>query len=94
MSINAEEIGQISELARIALSEEEKELFSKQLSGVLRQVGAALRVDTEEIPPTSHVVAGSNVLRNDEVLGSLPVEEALSNARQVEQHAFKVPKIV
>ena len=67
-------------MARLRLTEEEKEKFGKQLNRILEYVEKLNELDTETVESTSPVVSLKNVLRKDEVKPSLPVEEVLSNA--------------
>jgi len=67
-------------LARIALSPEEVERFTGQLSVVLTAVERLKEVDTEKVPPTASVLPVSNVMREDEIRPGLSRDEALANA--------------
>ena len=69
----------LADLARIALTDEEVERFTAQLSVVLDAVGKLRGVDTEAIPPTASVLPIENVMREDLVRPSLTLEEALRN---------------
>jgi aspartyl-tRNA(Asn)/glutamyl-tRNA(Gln) amidotransferase subunit C len=51
-------------------------------------------VATDDVPPTAYAIARSNVLRPDEITPSLTTEEVLSNAPEVEDDRFKVPRVV
>lgn len=92
--ISREEVEHVAWLARLELSEEEKEKFSKQLGQVLEHASKIKEVDTSDVPPTSHSLPLKNVFREDEVKESLSQEEALLNAPQKEKGAFLVPKII
>jgi aspartyl-tRNA(Asn)/glutamyl-tRNA(Gln) amidotransferase subunit C len=67
-------------LARIALTPDEVERFTGQLSVVLQAVARLKDVDTEKVSPTASVLPVSNVTREDEVRPGLTVAEALANA--------------
>jgi aspartyl-tRNA(Asn)/glutamyl-tRNA(Gln) amidotransferase subunit C len=92
--ISRKEVEHVAWLARLELSEEEEERFSKQLGQVLEHASKIKEVDTSNVPPTSHSLPLKNVFREDEVRESLSQEEALSNAPQKEKGAFLVPKII
>ncbi len=92
--INREEVEHVAWLARLELSEEEREKFSKQLGQVLEHASKIKEVDTSNVPPTSHSLPLKNVFREDEVRESISQEEALFNAPQKEKGAFLVPKII
>ncbi len=94
MAISKKEVEYVARLARLRLSEEEKERFTHQLDQILEYVQQLNQLDTENVPPTSHVLALKNVWRKDEVKPSLPLSEALSNAPQADEEFFLVPKVI
>ncbi|MCK4325708.1 Asp-tRNA(Asn)/Glu-tRNA(Gln) amidotransferase subunit GatC [bacterium] len=94
MKISKKDVEHVAKLARLRLAEEEKEKFGKQLSEILEYVEKLNELDTEKVEPTSHVVPLKNVMREDEVRPSLPVEDVLRNAPVREGKYFKVPKII
>jgi aspartyl-tRNA(Asn)/glutamyl-tRNA(Gln) amidotransferase subunit C len=94
MSITREEIEHIALLARLSLSEEEKDLFGPQLSSILEYMEKLNELDTKDIEPTSHVLSLSNVMRDDVPAPSLPREEALMNAPSYTDKFYRVPKII
>ena len=94
MKISKEEIEHIAVLARLSLSEEEKELFGSQLSSILDYMGKLNELDTKGIEPTSHVLSLSNVMRDDIPRPSIPKEDALMNAPDHTEKFFRVPKII
>jgi len=94
MKISKEEIEHIAVLARLSLTEEEKELFVSQLSGILGYMEQLNELDTKEVEPTSHVLALGNVMREDIPAESLPREEALMNAPSHTEKFYRVPKII
>jgi aspartyl-tRNA(Asn)/glutamyl-tRNA(Gln) amidotransferase subunit C len=94
MGITKKDVEHVCLLARLKLKEEEKEEFSHQLNNILNYVAKINELDTENIPPTSHPLALTNVMREDEVHNSLPVAEVLANAPDEEKGQFKVPKVI
>ena len=94
MKISKEEIEHIAVLARLSLSEEEKELFGSQLSSILDYMEKLNELDTMGIEPTSHVLSLSNVMRDDIPRPSIPKEDALMNAPDHTEKFFRVPKII
>lgn len=93
MSISKEQVRHVAELARLAVTEEETETFSEQLSNILNFAEKLNELDTEHVEPTSHVLPIQNVLREDEVRPSWPREKALSNAPDTEEGQVKVPAV-
>ncbi len=87
-------IEHIAHLARLSLSEKEKELFGGQLEGILNYMEKLNELDTKDIEPTSHVIALNNVTRDDVPAPSLSREEALLNAPDKTEKFYRVPKII
>jgi aspartyl-tRNA(Asn)/glutamyl-tRNA(Gln) amidotransferase subunit C len=94
MKISREEIEHIALLARLSLSEEEKDLFGFQLSSILDYMEKLNELDTKDIQPTSHVLPLNNVMRDDVPVPSIPREAALINAPAHTEKFFRVPKII
>jgi aspartyl-tRNA(Asn)/glutamyl-tRNA(Gln) amidotransferase subunit C len=92
--ISVEEVEHIAWLAKIELSQEEKELFTKQFNTILEYFEVINEIDTEDVHPTTQVVEAIGVLREDEATPSLSINEALSNTTQSERRFFKAPKII
>ncbi len=92
--LSKEEIEHIAMLARLSLTEEEKELFSAQLSSILDYMEKLNELDTENIEPTSHVLSLSNVMREDAPRDSISREDALVNAPDRTDKFYRVPKII
>ncbi|MFQ6074602.1 MAG: Asp-tRNA(Asn)/Glu-tRNA(Gln) amidotransferase subunit GatC [Candidatus Bathyarchaeia archaeon] len=92
--ITKKDVEHIAWLARLELSEDEKELFTEQLNEILEYFRLIDEAETEGIPPTYHVLELANVFREDVVQPSLPKERVLQNAPRREKGYFKAPKIV
>lgn len=88
------DISHVALLARLSLTEDEKERLGKQLNTILEYIGKLNELDTFDIPPTSHVIDIKNVLREDEAKPSMPKEKALSNAPDRTADFYRVPKII
>jgi len=80
MAIDRSVVEKAAGLARIALTPEEVERFTGQLSVVLKAVERLKEVDTEKVSPTASVLPVSNVMREDEIRPGLSRDEALANA--------------
>ena len=80
MPIDRVTVVHAADLARIALTEEEIERFTGQLSVVLDAVERLKTVDTSEIPPTASTLPLIGVQRNDVIRPGLTTQEALANA--------------
>jgi len=84
----------IAHLARLSLSEAEKAKFSLQLGSILEYVATLNELDTSGIEPTSHVLEMNNIMREDVLRDSLPLDDALMNAPDRSGHFYRVPKII
>lgn len=93
MSISRSDVEHVARLARLALTDTEIELFRGQLSKILEHAGRVTSLETEDVPPTSHAIALSNVFRPDVVAPGLTQTEALANAPAAEDGLFRVPRI-
>ena len=91
MAISRDEVVHVARLARLALTEEELDRFVGQLDAILEAVGKVSELDLSKVEATLHPLALSNVLAEDEPAPSLPVEDALANAPDREDDAFRVP---
>ena len=84
----------IALLARLGLSEDEVEKLREQLSNILENFEILKKVDTTDVPPTSHPIALVNVMRDDEVAPSFPPDEILANAPREEDGCFRVRAVL
>ncbi|HEY9207154.1 MAG TPA: Asp-tRNA(Asn)/Glu-tRNA(Gln) amidotransferase subunit GatC [Candidatus Methanoperedens sp.] len=93
--IARKDLEHIAWLARIELSEEDKEKYTPTLNSILDYFGELDRADTE-VEPTYHVLPLSNVFREDETAPamSLSQDEALSNAPKKQNGFFKAPRMM
>jgi aspartyl-tRNA(Asn)/glutamyl-tRNA(Gln) amidotransferase subunit C len=94
MKITEKEVLYVAELARLELSPDEVDRFTTQLNGILEYMDQLNELDTSAVEPTSHVFPLKNVLREDEVGHSLPLDEVLANAPEHDKGHFVVPKII
>ena len=94
MKITQELVGHVARLARLDISGEEADKMQIQLGEILGYISLLDELDLSDVPPTSHVIEMVNVMRDDEVKLSLPVEKGLSNAPAKEGTTFKVPRII
>ncbi len=91
--ITIKDVEHVAKLARLELTDEEKELYTKQLGDVLQYVNQMNEVDTSKIEPMTQVVDFVNVMREDKVVYEQTKEELMKNAPDEENGFFKVPKI-
>ena len=85
----------IAELARLELTPDELDLFTRQLGSILTYVEQIRELDTTGVPPTSHVL-NRPVDRDDALRPSLSREDLLANAPDAATEAglFKVPRVM
>lgn len=88
------DIEHVARLARLELTDDERARLREQLGVILEAAAKVSEVATDDVPPTAYAIARSNVLRPDEITPSLTIEEVLSNAPEVEDGRFKVPRVV
>src|SRR6266480_2988728 len=77
--IDRDEVLHVARLARLALSDEEVERMSRELSGVLDHIEKISELELDGVPPTSHVIEVENVLRPDHPRPSWPAERILAD---------------
>lgn len=94
MEITKQDVEKVASLARLHVTESEKDAFAKQLSQILTHVEQLSRYETAGVEPTTTVMGQVNVFRDDVVRPSLPAEKALANAPEPEGDGFGVPRII
>ena len=94
MRLTIADVEHVAALARLGLTEVEKERLRDQLSSILGHIHALEELETAAIPPTAQVVALTNVMRADEVRPSLPREAVLANAPRQADGFFEVHAIL
>lgn len=94
MKITREEVEHVARLARLGLSEEERERMRAQLDAILTYIDKLNQLDTTGVEPTSHVIPITNVFREDKIWTSLSQDEALANAPDRQEAFFRVPRIL
>ena len=90
--ISDETIEYVGILAKLELSDEEKEQAKKDNSNMLDYINTLSELDTSGVEPMSHVFPVNNVFREDVVTNGDDREEILANAPEAKEGAFVVPK--
>jgi aspartyl-tRNA(Asn)/glutamyl-tRNA(Gln) amidotransferase subunit C len=89
------DLDHVARLARLALTDEERERFREQLGVILEHAERVREVAAADVPPTAQPVPQKNVFRNDDdPWDCLPQDEALVGAPEAEDGRFKVPRII
>jgi len=88
------DVDYIAKLARIRLEKKESSDLSSQLGDIITFIEKLNRVDTNQVPPTTHPLPLMNVFREDRAGRSLSADKALSNTPDKKYPFFKVPKVI
>jgi aspartyl-tRNA(Asn)/glutamyl-tRNA(Gln) amidotransferase subunit C len=92
--ITMRDVEHVARLSRLALTDQEKERMRRELDGILSYIDKLRALNTVDVPPTSHAVPMTNVMREDEPRPPLPQDEMLANAPERIGEFFRVPKII
>ena len=93
-TISRDEVAHLARLARLAVTEDELDMFAGQLAVILESVASVSEVAVEEIPPTSHAVPLTNMFRDDLPRPGLTPQQALAGAPAAADGRFRVPRIL
>ena len=88
------DVTHVAKLARLALSDAEIDQFTVQLGAVLEHFASVAALDTTDVPPTSHPIPLSNVLRPDSPRPGLDRDVVLGMAPEAEDGRFRVPRVL
>lgn len=94
MKINREQVEHVARLARLALSDEERDSLTGDMDAILGYVAKLDQLDTDHIVPTAHAVPVENAFREDAIARSIGTEKALQNAPEASDDCFVVPKVI
>jgi aspartyl-tRNA(Asn)/glutamyl-tRNA(Gln) amidotransferase subunit C len=94
MQISRQEVEHVAKLARLEISEAEKDEFGRQLSRILTYTDQLKEWNTTGVEPTATVLDQTNVFRQDSIRPSLPPDRALANAPESDGEYFRVPTIL
>jgi aspartyl-tRNA(Asn)/glutamyl-tRNA(Gln) amidotransferase subunit C len=84
----------VAHLARLKISDQEKDKFTSQLNDILLYIDKLNELDTEGVEPMSHAIAVTNSFRHDEITDSMGTEKSLANAPDARGEFFRVPKVI
>ena len=88
------DIERVANLARLALTPEEKAEYKRQIGDILRHIEHLKQLDVSGVEPTAHAFPLFNVWREDVPAAGLPVAAALQNAPVQRNHMVSVPQVV
>ncbi len=94
MEVNEAMIDKLASLAKLKFGDAEKQQIKSDLQNMLGFIDKMNELDTTGVAPLLHMTGNVNVLRNDEVAGSITNEAALQNAEAKNAPFFIVPKVI
>jgi aspartyl-tRNA(Asn)/glutamyl-tRNA(Gln) amidotransferase subunit C len=94
MKITRSEVEHVSQLARLALSDQELDALTGEMDAILDYVEQLNGLDTADIVPTAHAVPMDNAFRDDVVRPGLSTEQALRNAPDASDATFRVLRVI
>ena len=94
MSLSKEQLTKIARLARIEVTEADREYFAKEISGILQWVEQLNEVKTDGVPQLASVSAVKLPWREDKVTDGNQQEAVLKNAPASDYGCFVVPKVM
>jgi aspartyl-tRNA(Asn)/glutamyl-tRNA(Gln) amidotransferase subunit C len=93
MSLSADEVRKVADLARLELSEADVEIMARQLSAIVDYVSQLQQVNTDNVEPLAHALELHDVFRDDVPGQSLSEDEALANASARKDNFYSVPAV-
>ena len=94
MEVNDALVEKLANLSMLHFDEAEKASIKKDLERMISFVEKLNELDTNGVEPLLHLSENINVLRDDEVKGSISREEGLRNSALHDEQFFKVPKVI
>jgi len=81
-------------LSRLRFNEEEIQGFTKDLDEIFEYANSLQQVDTDGVEPSTHAIPLQNVFKKDEIKTYKRIDDLIANGPDVENHSFKVPRIL
>jgi aspartyl-tRNA(Asn)/glutamyl-tRNA(Gln) amidotransferase subunit C len=94
MALTKKDVEYVARLARLALTESEKEKFTGQLSQILDYFEQLKKIDTTHVSPTAHPFFTHTVWKEDQPKPKEQTQKILANAPEREDDFFKVRKVI
>ena len=91
--ISIKDVEHVAKLARLALTDEEKQQYANQLGDIIKNFQSLNELDTTGVEPLSHALPIVNVMREDVIVLPPGHKVLLANAPAEEKGYFRVPKI-
>ena len=94
MKLSTSDVEYVAKLARLEVTNAEKEMFTAQLNDILLYIDKLNELDTTGVVPMTHAIAVQNAFREDRVIESLGTKKSLDNAPDARGEFFRVPKVI
>ena len=94
MKISSREVEYVANLARLEVTDSEKEKLTAQINDILLYIDKLNELDTKGVEPMSHAIAITNAFREDKILDSIGTENSSTNAPDARGEFFRVPKVI
>ena len=94
MKLSSQEVEYVAHLARLEITDKEKDKFTAQLNDILLYIDKLNELNTKGVEPMSHAIAVTNAFREDNIVDSIGTEKSLANAPDARGEFFRVPKVI
>ena len=84
----------LAKLARLKLTDAEKERFSSQMGTIIKYIEKLDELDTQNVQPTAHVLGLKNIFRDDMVMEPLTDHDPINDSPAQSKGHYEVPKII
>jgi aspartyl-tRNA(Asn)/glutamyl-tRNA(Gln) amidotransferase subunit C len=93
-SIDIKTVEHLAKLSRLRFNDQELQSFTKNLDEIFEYAKSLQKVDTEGIDPSAHAMPLTNIFKEDVIIENKVIDRLFKNAPEVENHSFKVPRIL
>ena len=94
MKLSSQEVEYVAHLARLEITDKEKDKFTTQLNDILLYIDKLKELNTKGVEPMSHAIAVTNAFREDNIVDSIGTGKSLANAPDAHGEFFRVPKVI
>lgn len=94
MKLSSQEVEYVAHLARLEITDKEKDKFTTQLNDILLYIDKLKELNTKGVEPMSHAIAVTNAFREDNIVDSIGTGKSLANAPDARGEFFRVPKVI
>jgi aspartyl-tRNA(Asn)/glutamyl-tRNA(Gln) amidotransferase subunit C len=94
LKLSSQEVEYVAHLARLEITDKEKDKFTAQLNDILLYIDKLNELNTKGVEPMSHAIAVTNAFREDNIVDSIGTKKSLANAPDARGEFFRVPKVI